>query len=63
MTPSTEALPQHRNLKVKEVAQAMGGSRDQIYKLIGEGILPCVRLGRTIRVSRKVAKQLINSFE
>jgi excisionase family DNA binding protein len=37
-------------IKVAEAAQRLGLSRTMLYKLIREGVLPCVRIGRTVRV-------------
>jgi excisionase family DNA binding protein len=37
-------------IKVPEAARRLGLSRTMLYKLIREGVLPCVRIGRTVRV-------------
>ena len=37
-------------LKVEEVASRLGLSRSFVYRLIAEGNLPAIRLGKVIRV-------------
>ena len=44
----TELLP------VREVARRLGIGRTTAYKLIRTGVLPCVRIGRAVRVEQAV---------
>ena len=44
---------QHEYLKVPEVASELRIARSRVYELVGEGEIPSVRIGRSVRVSRK----------
>ncbi len=44
---------QHEWLKVPEVAQVLRIARSRVYELIGSGEIPSIRIGRSVRVSRK----------
>ncbi|MBA2712667.1 MAG: helix-turn-helix domain-containing protein [Rubrobacteraceae bacterium] len=44
---------EHEYLKVPEVAQVLRIARSRAYELVGEGGIPSVRIGRSVRVSRK----------
>lgn len=46
-----------RFLTADEVAEELRVRRDRVYQLAREGILPVVRLGRTIRVDREVFEE------
>ncbi|MEW6227928.1 MAG: helix-turn-helix domain-containing protein [Bacillota bacterium] len=41
-----------RLLTVEETARELGIARDRVYFLTHHGLLPCVRLGRAIRIDR-----------
>ena len=43
----------HEYLKVPEVAEALRIARSRAYELVAEGEIPSVRIGRSVRVSRK----------
>ena len=43
----------HEYLKVPEVAEMLRIARNTVYQLVGEGEIPSVRIGRSVRVSRK----------
>jgi excisionase family DNA binding protein len=43
----------HEYLKVPEVAAVLRIARSRVYELVGEGEIPSVRIGRSVRVSRK----------
>jgi excisionase family DNA binding protein len=43
----------HEYLKVPEVAEVLRIARSRAYELVGEGEIPSVRIGRSVRVSRK----------
>jgi excisionase family DNA binding protein len=47
--PASEGLAQDRLLKVPEVQKLLGYSRATVYRLIGEGKLPVVRVAGTVR--------------
>ena len=44
---------QHEYLKVPEVAEVLRIARSRAYELVSEGEIPSVRIGRSVRVSRK----------
>jgi excisionase family DNA binding protein len=44
---------QHEYLKVPEVAELLRIARGRAYELVAEGEIPAVRIGRSVRVSRK----------
>jgi excisionase family DNA binding protein len=43
----------HEYLKVPEVAEVLRIARGRAYELVGSGEIPSVRIGRSVRVSRK----------
>ena len=43
----------HEYLKVPEVAAVLRIARSRAYELVGEGEIPSVRIGRSVRVSRR----------
>ncbi len=44
---------QHEYLKVPEVAEVLRIARSRAYELVAEGEIPSVRIGRSVRVSRR----------
>ncbi|BBL79468.1 excisionase [Rubrobacter xylanophilus] len=44
---------QHEWLKVPEVAEVLRIARSRAYELVASGEIPAVRIGRSVRVSRK----------
>ena len=44
---------QHEYLKVPEVAKMLRIARSRAYELVAEEEIPSVRIGRSIRVSRR----------
>ena len=44
--------------RVSEAAAFLQVSRSQLYKLISEGVLPSVRIGRSIRVPVRAVREL-----
>jgi excisionase family DNA binding protein len=40
-------------LKVPEVAEMLQIARSRAYELVGEGEIPSVRIGRSVRVNRR----------
>ncbi len=44
---------QHEYLKVPEVARIIRVARSRAYELVAEGEIPSVRIGRSVRVSRR----------
>lgn len=44
---------QHEWLKVPEVAEVLRIARSRAYELVQNGEIPAVRIGRSVRVSRK----------
>lgn len=43
----------HEYLKVPEVAEMLQIARSRAYELVGSGAIPSVKIGRSVRVSRK----------
>jgi excisionase family DNA binding protein len=48
-------------LRPAEVAAMCGFSRAKAYDLIGKGILPSVRLGKSVRVPAAALRKLIDA--
>ncbi len=44
---------QHGYLKVPEVAEVLRIARSRAYELVADGKIPSVRIGRSVRVSRR----------
>ena len=44
---------QHEYLKVPEVARIIRVARSRAYELVAEGEIPSIRIGRSVRVSRR----------
>ena len=44
---------QHEWLKVPEVADVLRIARSRAYELVADGEIPAVKIGRSVRVSRK----------
>ena len=43
----------HEFLKVPEVAEVLRIARSRAYELVASGTIPAVKIGRSVRVSRK----------
>ena len=43
----------HEYLKVPELAEVLRIARGRAYELVGSGEIPSVRIGRSVRVSRR----------
>jgi excisionase family DNA binding protein len=50
-------------LKPSEVGQALGIGRSLVYGLIAQGVIPSVRLGRSIRVPKASLEKWIVDHE
>jgi excisionase family DNA binding protein len=50
-------------LKPSEVCQVMGVGRSLVYSLIAQGVIPSVRLGRSIRVPKASLEKWISDQE
>jgi len=44
---------QHEFLKVLEVAEELRIARSRAYEMVANGTIPAVKIGRSVRVSRK----------
>ncbi|MGF1472499.1 MAG: helix-turn-helix domain-containing protein [Rubrobacteraceae bacterium] len=44
---------QHEYLKVPEVAEMLRIARSQAYELVADEKIPSVRIGRSVRISRR----------
>jgi excisionase family DNA binding protein len=47
-----------RLLRIPAVAETLAISRPQVYSLIYRGELPCVRIGRSVRVPEAAVRQI-----
>lgn len=52
---------QHEWLKVPEVAEVLRIARSRAYELVGTGEIPAVKIGRSVRVSRKELDRWLQS--
>ncbi len=43
----------HEYLKVPEMAEMLQIARSRAYELVGSGAIPSVKIGRSVRVSRR----------
>lgn len=50
----------HEWLKVPEVAAVLRIARSRAYELVAEGEIPSVRIGRSVRVSRRELEQWLD---
>jgi excisionase family DNA binding protein len=50
-------------LRVKEVGDLTGIGRTNLYALIADGSLPSIKLGRSIRISRRALEEWIAKQE
>jgi len=48
-------------LKVKELSQLLRIPLTRTYELIEKGEIPCIRLGRSIRIPRSVVSKLLDA--
>ena len=46
-------------LTIPEAAAQLGLGRSKMYQLIGEGLIPVVRIGRSVRVRSKALEDLV----
>jgi excisionase family DNA binding protein len=44
---------QHEYLKVPEAAEVLRIARSRAYELVGNGEIPSIRIGRSVRVNRR----------
>ncbi len=59
--PSLLAAPTY--LRVPEVANILNISRTQAYRLVQDGVLPHIRLGRSVRVPYKALMDYLAQHE
>lgn len=57
-TPKVNFLENKLLLTPKEAAYVLSVSPSQIYGMLQRGDLPCVRIGRSVRLPRKTVIQL-----
>lgn len=50
----------HEWLKVPEVAEVLRIARGRAYELVAEGEIPSIRIGRSVRVSRRELEQWLD---
>lgn len=56
----TTDLAEESVLTVAETARILKVSPRAVYRAVGAGTLPAIRIGKTIRVSRKALDEMIN---
>jgi excisionase family DNA binding protein len=49
-------------LRVDEAAEILKIQADTVYRFIRRGVLPCVKLGRTVRIDREDLTRLIKGL-
>ena len=47
-------------LRVPEAARAIGLSRSKTYELIHEGVIPTIKIGRSVRISLKELERWVD---
>ena len=57
----TAPRPSSELLKVKQVAERLNCSEPYVYALVDRRELPCVRLGRAIRVEASAVERFISA--
>ena len=50
----------HPLMTVVEVAVALRVSKATVYRLVQSGVIPGMRTGRTVRISRRIVEDLLN---
>ena len=66
MIQPADSLNGERRLTIPQVAQYLGISRAQVYKLINainDDRLPCVHIGRSVRVVRSTMEAWMKQHE
>lgn len=51
----------YRLLRIPHVAQVLDVPQARVYEMIRQGLLPCVRLGRQVRVSEEALRRFIET--
>ena len=49
----------HPLMTVVEVAAALRVSKATVYRLVQSGVMPSMRTGRTVRISRRIVEDLL----
>jgi excisionase family DNA binding protein len=52
-------VPNWRLLDAAETARMLGLRRQQLYGLVREGVIPCVRLGRKLKFHPQVLEEFV----
>lgn len=52
---------QKATFSVEEAAQYIGIGKGKTYNLVKLGYIPCVKIGKSIRISKSVLESLVNS--
>ena len=52
---------EHEYLKVPEVAKVLRIARSRAYELVADGEIPAVKIGRSVRVSRRELDRWLKS--
>lgn len=54
-----DEFPKKLLYRVPEVAQLTGWSKQAVYQMAAEGRIPCVRVGRSVRIPAEALQQWI----
>lgn len=56
-------MPETLLLRTEEVAELLNISKSKVYELLASGKLPCVRIDRSVRISRRALERWIAERE
>jgi len=56
---ASESKPMRLLLRVEEAAEVLAIGRSKVYELVRTGELPCVRIGRLVRISADDLRRLV----
>lgn len=63
MTVADTGPGPHQLMTVHEVAAALRVSRATVYRMVHTGALPGTRIGKSVRVTRRVVEDLLRSAD
>jgi len=50
-------------LTIEQTAELLNLSRTSIYRLINDGRLPIVKIGRSVRIRRSTVEEIVGTWE
>ena len=51
----------NQTLNVQEAGQLLGIGRTTAYRMVKDGIIPCLRLGKQLRIPRPAMEELLRN--